>query len=161
MVEKNDRKSSSPKCKVGDGQPPGLRDREFALKYYEVMLGALGSRERQVIQMFAYVAPAMAAMAWIVTTATDNALLLLGGPYILAIILAEMGGGRQKMDDEINHAVGLNVHVKVGHKIEKNDVIAEICHPQPERFEQKIAGAITISTDKPVVRPMIIDRIYS
>lgn len=56
------------------------------------MLGALGSRERQVIQMFAYVGPAMAAMAWIVTAATDNALLLFGGPCILAIILAH---GRQ------------------------------------------------------------------
>ena len=92
MVENNDRDSSSPKCKVGDDQQPNSHDREFALKYYEIMLGALGSRERQVIQMFAYVAPAMAAMAWIVTTATDNALLLFGGPYILAIILAH---GRQ------------------------------------------------------------------
>lgn len=80
MTENTNKKAASSEC---ENDP---HDREFAVKYYEIMLGALGSRERQVIQMFAYVGPALAAMAWIVTT--ENPLLLLGGSYILAVILA-------------------------------------------------------------------------
>jgi len=90
MAEKDDTNSPLAEPNAEGGNPRNSPDHEFALKYYEIMLGALGDRERQVIQMFAYVAPTMAAMVWIVTT--GNVLLLLGGSFILPIILAH---GRQ------------------------------------------------------------------
>ena len=38
---------------------------EFALEYYKIMLGALGSRESQVLRMFAFLAPALAGLGWL------------------------------------------------------------------------------------------------
>ena len=47
-----------------------------------------------------------------------------------------IGAGRAKKEDEIDHAVGINIFKKVGEKIAKNEKIAEIYYNNDENVEE-------------------------
>ncbi|MDZ4763917.1 MAG: thymidine phosphorylase [Chloroflexota bacterium] len=72
----------------------------------------------------------------------------------------ELGAGREQKDDAIDHAVGLQVHVKVGDRVEKGQPIVTIHANDADRLERCIArldGAFTYSAT-PVERlPLFYD----
>lgn len=46
----------------------------------------------------------------------------------LGILSMKLGGGREKKEDNINYAVGLEMKVKKGDKIKKDDILATVYH---------------------------------
>lgn len=48
----------------------------------------------------------------------------------LGILSMKLGGGREKKEDNINYAVGLEMKVKKGDKIKKDDILATVYHDE-------------------------------
>lgn len=48
----------------------------------------------------------------------------------LGILSMKLGGGREKKEDSINYAVGLEMKVKKGDKIKKDDILATVYHDE-------------------------------
>ena len=62
-----------------------------------------------------------------------------------------IGAGRAKKEDEIDHAVGINIFKKVGEKIAKNEKIAEIYYNNNENVEESknmILEAFVLTEEK-------------
>ena len=62
-----------------------------------------------------------------------------------------IGAGRAKKEDEIDHAVGINIFKKVGEKIAKNEKIAEIYYNNDENVEESknmILEAFVLTEEK-------------
>ena len=62
-----------------------------------------------------------------------------------------IGAGRAKKEDEIDHAVGINIFKKVGEKIAKNEKIAEIYYNNGENVEESknmILEAFVLTEEK-------------
>lgn len=82
---------------------------------------------------------------WKAVTAEKDGYVASIDAFKLGNLLADMGGGRKTMDDEIDHEVGIKVHVSVGDRIEQGDLIAEICHPAMDAFDEQITNTISLS----------------
>lgn len=48
----------------------------------------------------------------------------------LGILSMKLGGGREKKEDNINYAVGLEMKVKKGDKVKKDDILATVYHDE-------------------------------
>lgn len=73
----------------------------------------------------------------------------------------ELGGGRQKLTDVIDHSVGLEMLVRLGEPIERNQPWIRVFAPRP-KFEQvasRLSAALTISDHCPPPMPLILERI--
>jgi thymidine phosphorylase len=80
---------------------------------------------------------------------------------LLGIVIIEMGGGRKVMTDPIDHAVGLEMLVRIGDRVTAGQPIVRLfgCGEKVEQVRGLIAAAITLS-DQPVPPlPLIADRI--
>ena len=79
----------------------------------------------------------------------------------LGTAIIELGGGRRVMSDAIDHAVGLEVLVRVGDFIGDDQPVLRVFAPwaKAERFRTSLAAAFTLS-DQPVPHlPLIVERI--
>ena len=75
----------------------------------------------------------------------------------------ELGAGRLTKEDKIDPKAGIIFHAKIGQKIGKNDIIAEIFTDrknQVENVKNKIQNSITYS-DKKVPKPKLIKQIIT
>jgi pyrimidine-nucleoside phosphorylase len=79
----------------------------------------------------------------------------------LGMAIIELGGGRKKLGDQLDHSTGLEMRVRLGEKIERGQPLAHI-FAQPDRAPlaaKMIAEAITIG-DQPVPPPeLVVERI--
>jgi pyrimidine-nucleoside phosphorylase len=75
------------------------------------------------------------------------------------IALAVLGGGREKKEDAIDHAVGLQFHKRIGDRVETGDVLATIHYNAGTRLQEArdlIANNFVISPQAPQgPRPLI------
>ena len=75
------------------------------------------------------------------------------------IALAILGGGREKKEDTIDHAVGLQFHKRIGDRVETGDVLATIHYNAGNRLQEArdlIANNFMISPQAPKgPRPLI------
>jgi pyrimidine-nucleoside phosphorylase len=79
----------------------------------------------------------------------------------LGIAIIELGGGRKVMSDKIDHAVGLEMLVRIGDRIEAGQPVVRVFGSDEKcnRVRRTIASAFTKS-DQPVTsRPLIVERI--
>jgi pyrimidine-nucleoside phosphorylase len=79
----------------------------------------------------------------------------------LGMALIEMGGGRKKLGDKIDHSVGLEMLVRLGDRLERDQPVARILAP-PNKMElgmKMIGEAITIGEEPHPVPPLIVERI--
>jgi pyrimidine-nucleoside phosphorylase len=79
----------------------------------------------------------------------------------LGLAIIELGGGRKLMTDPIDHAVGLEMLVRIGDHLESGQPFVRVFapHDKYERTRGMIAAAITLS-DQPVPPlPLIAERI--
>ncbi|WP_306026248.1 thymidine phosphorylase [Oceaniradius stylonematis] len=80
----------------------------------------------------------------------------------LGVAVVEMGGGRRRREDEIDHAVGLDRIVPVGTSIQKGDPVVRI-HARDaaslERARQAVLSAVSIAEAAPATRPVIAETI--
>ena len=75
----------------------------------------------------------------------------------LGIAVIEMGGGRQRMDDEIDHSVGLEMLVRVGEMVQRGQPLVRVFSHEPTARQARllIEQAITIGCDAPDELPLI------
>jgi pyrimidine-nucleoside phosphorylase len=52
------------------------------------------------------------------------------------IALAILGGGREKKEDQIDHAVGLEFHKRIGDRVEKNEPLATVHYNADSRLAE-------------------------
>ncbi len=84
-----------------------------------------------------------------------------------AIGLAAMalGAGRSRVEDRIDHAVGLVVRAKVGDRVRRGDPLCTV-HAGPSsepdlRVAARILGAYRLGSAAPPPRPLVLERIAS
>ena len=80
----------------------------------------------------------------------------------LGRIVVDLGGGRQREDDHIDHSVGLSEIVPLGAKLRRGQPIALVhCHhiKLAERATLSVQGAISVGASKPEAKPLILERI--
>lgn len=80
----------------------------------------------------------------------------------VGVAVVEMGGGRRRREDEVDHAVGLDRIVPVGTAVETGDPIARI-HARDaasmDRARAAVLKAVTIAVETPTARPVIAETI--
>jgi thymidine phosphorylase len=78
------------------------------------------------------------------------------------IALAILGGGREKKEDTIDHAVGLQFHKRIGDRVEKGESLATIGYNAATRLDEAkalIADNFFIAPEPPTGKRPLIRRI--
>jgi thymidine phosphorylase len=73
-----------------------------------------------------------------------------------------LGAGRGRLDDVIDHGVGITVLVKPGATLTAGDRVFEVRHRNRRGLDAALAllrDAITVSDQAPTPKPLIVDRI--
>lgn len=71
-----------------------------------------------------------------------------------------LGGGRETKESEIDLSVGIVLHKKLGDYVKESEPVATIYGNDKEKIEAaaaRLRAAYTVTTEKPVVRPLIYD----
>ncbi len=69
-----------------------------------------------------------------------------------------LGGGREKKEDTIDPAVGLEFHTRIGDRIEKGETLVTIHYNSATKLaeaREMIAASYFIGSAAPPVRPLI------
>ncbi len=79
----------------------------------------------------------------------------------LGMALIEMGGGRKKLGDKIDHSVGLEMLVRLGDRVERDQPVVRVFAPSSKtELGMKVIGeAITIGEEPHSSPPLIVERI--
>jgi pyrimidine-nucleoside phosphorylase len=80
----------------------------------------------------------------------------------LGTALATLGGGREKKEDTIDHAVGLEFHKRIGDRVEKAQPLATIHYnsgPKLSEAQSVIAASYEIGETAPSGKPPLVHRI--
>jgi pyrimidine-nucleoside phosphorylase len=97
----------------------------------------------------------------------DEVLSLQGG-YVAAIdaeqlgrVVIELGGGRRKLGDPIDHSTGLEMLVRLGDRVDAGQPLMRVfaAPPEADRVRSMLVSAIQIADDAPTVCPLILERI--
>ena len=76
----------------------------------------------------------------------------------LGIALAMLGGGREKKEQNVDHAVGLEFHKRIGEPVKAGETLVSIAYngdAQLSAAQEMIAASYQISDKKPPARPLI------
>ena len=100
--------------------------------------------------------------------APAHELLSTQAGYVAAIdterlghVIIELGGGRKKLGDVLDHSVGLEMLVRLGDEVEVGEPLLRI-FAQPEaaaKVRPELLSAITITDNRVDPRPLIVERI--
>ncbi|MGE9268071.1 MAG: thymidine phosphorylase, partial [Verrucomicrobiales bacterium] len=78
----------------------------------------------------------------------------------LGMAVIELGGGRRRAEDKIDHSVGLSGLAGLGRKVAEGDVLA-VVHAREEsaarQAERRVQAAITISEQESSAQPVIYE----
>lgn len=75
----------------------------------------------------------------------------------IGLAVIEMGGGRKKMGDPINHASGIEFLVRIGDKVEAGQPIAKLfCESGAKEYARQLVSASVSVSDSPVESPKLI-----
>lgn len=79
----------------------------------------------------------------------------------IGLAVIEMGGGRKKMGDPINHQCGIEFLVRIGDKIESGQTIARLfCESSAKQYASELISAAVGISDSPVdQQTLIVDTI--
>ncbi len=76
----------------------------------------------------------------------------------LGHVIMAMGGGRETVDDRVDHAVGVVLNRKVGDRVKKGDSLASVHVGDPARFDAalpRLRAAFELAGEAPPARPLI------
>ncbi len=82
----------------------------------------------------------------------------------IGLLCVELGGGRKKVSDKVDFAVGFIFHKKLGDRVKKGEAILTIYHHAKQRSkveqisDELVNKVITFSKTKPKVGPLIIEK---
>jgi thymidine phosphorylase len=79
----------------------------------------------------------------------------------LGLAIIELGGGRKVMTDRIDHAVGLEMLVRLGDRVQAGQPLVRVFGPaeKVERAQPQLEAAIAIAGEPPPQLPLIAERI--
>ena len=79
----------------------------------------------------------------------------------LGMALIEMGGGRKKLGDKVDHSIGLEMLVRLGDRVERDQPVANVYAPSHKSSAgiQMIMEAITLGEEPISPPPLIVERI--
>lgn len=79
----------------------------------------------------------------------------------VGLVCCQIGGGREKEDDIIDHAAGISMKKKIGDSVHKGDVVMVIHSDRPnlEEAQRKLSHCLTISSIRPVEKEMVEEKI--
>src|SRR5499427_3944784 len=80
----------------------------------------------------------------------------------LGTALAMLGGGREKKEDKIDHAVGLEFHKRIGDRVEKNEKLVTIHYNSDRKLAEAkslISGSYRVSESEPREKRPLVRRI--
>ncbi|MEE2686208.1 MAG: thymidine phosphorylase [Planctomycetota bacterium] len=80
----------------------------------------------------------------------------------LGLVVITLGGGRQMMDDAIDHRVGMEILVRIGDVVEQGEPLAIIYSDDSDRrqaAEEAIGAAIQIGQSAPPSNPLVVEKI--
>ena len=80
----------------------------------------------------------------------------------LGTALAILGGGREKKEDSIDHAVGLEFHKRIGDRVAKGEALVTIHYNDVRRLSEAqaiIAASYQFSAEPPRERPKLIRKL--
>jgi pyrimidine-nucleoside phosphorylase len=80
----------------------------------------------------------------------------------LGMALAMLGGGREKKEDKIDHAVGLEFHKRIGDRVEKNEKLVTIHYNSDAKLAEAkslIASSYTVGEREPQEKRPLVRRI--
>jgi pyrimidine-nucleoside phosphorylase len=80
----------------------------------------------------------------------------------LGTALAMLGGGREKKEDEIDHAVGLEFHKRIGDRVEKNEKLVTIHYNAETRLAEAktlLGSSYIIGNHAPSKTPLLVRRV--
>ncbi len=78
--------------------------------------------------------------------------------YKVGMAVVDLGGGRVKKSDPIDHSVGIEVIGKIGDKVSKGDVLMRIFYSSEYKLEAalKRLEGVYVVVDKPIDKPPVI-----
>jgi pyrimidine-nucleoside phosphorylase len=82
----------------------------------------------------------------------------------IGLAAVALGAGRARVEDPVDHAVGLLVHKKVGDPVEAGEPLCTVHHGArgaegPQEVAERVLRAYRIGEEKPVQKPLILQRI--
>ncbi len=83
-------------------------------------------------------------------------------PRVIGRAITTLGGGRTRIDDDVDHAVGVLVHAKPGHRVHRGDVLATVLARDAATMHagsSEIALAIVLGDSAPPARPLVSHRV--
>lgn len=74
--------------------------------------------------------------------------------------VVELGGGRRKTGDEIDHSVGLTIHSRIGDPIQQGQPLLTVFSRDElsSKIQLALQSAVNVSSDPVDARPLIIER---
>ncbi|MBV9669705.1 MAG: thymidine phosphorylase, partial [Acidobacteriales bacterium] len=82
----------------------------------------------------------------------------------IGIACAQLGGGRTRKEDAIDHSVGIIFHRKLGEQVRQNEVLCTLLHNDEARAKdaaEMITAACTIAEHPPSQQPLVFEVISS
>jgi pyrimidine-nucleoside phosphorylase len=73
-------------------------------------------------------------------------------------VVMDWGGGRQKLEDPIDYAVGLHIHAKLGDRVKAGDALVTAYFNDPTKREEmtaRLRNAYEISDNPPQLEPLV------
>jgi thymidine phosphorylase len=70
----------------------------------------------------------------------------------------DWGGGRRRLEDRIDHSVGLRIHVKIGDQVNAGDPLVTAYYNDESKFEEmsaRLRAAYRIEESAPKSEPLI------
>lgn len=82
--------------------------------------------------------------------------------FKVGVAAMRLGAGRERKEDTIDPAVGINLLAKPGDRIEQGQPLMELMYRHPARLEEALAvleGVVDIGDGAPAAAPLILERI--
>jgi thymidine phosphorylase len=80
----------------------------------------------------------------------------------VGVAAMRLGAGRERKEDTIDPAVGINLLAKPGDRIDQDQPLMELMYRHPARLEEALTvleGAVRIGEEPPEKAPLIIERL--
>ena len=81
---------------------------------------------------------------------------------VIGLAATRIGAGREQMEDEVDHGVGITVHAKIGDRVSAGDPLATVRYRDESRWvaqRDDLASAWTVETARPTVGDLVVERI--
>jgi len=125
-------------------------DSGAAMERFEAMVAAQGGRLQSALPV---------ASQCVLQAEHDGSVARVDCPLIGSTIV-QLGGGRQRKGDPIDHAIGIDVRVRIGDRVNRGQpLLALHCHKaQQSDYAEVLRHAITVTEESIDTRPVIIER---